>query len=320
MLKLFFGNRSWVLLLLPVLITAYVVLNMVVEYHTAESPSQFGFWGSILEEDSWFSVIGAPVLCFVNAILLNALYNRNGFKEKNTFLLALLAVVIHSYFHSFYFLSGSSIALTFMMLSLLQLVKLDQNTDGRKEVFNASLLYGVAITFYPMLLIGIPFLFLIIWVFRPFILRESSLAMTGLLIPLIYGGVYRMVLEVPLDNEGFSVTSFEWKIPDIYVVGGAMFFITIFGLRPLSIKIQQSSIRLKKLFRTSGIVLLYFILLAVVEMVFFSKVEAVSFLYVPLLLMMTYGFGSKAPKVVPTIVFYGLFIFSVSKFFVSFNL
>lgn len=319
-LKLFLGNRSGVLLLLPPLVVMYVFLNYFFGHHLPELPSKFGFWGALLPESSWWSIILAPILSLLNAFLLNSIYNRNGFQEKNVYLPALLVIVIQSYFHSFYFLSGASLAITFLILSLIQLIQLDQNSDGRRAVFNASLLFGIAITFYPLLLTGIPFLFLIIWVLRPFVFRESALAMTGTLIPLVYAGVYRMVLGLRMDNNEFSSAAMEWQIPDVYVVGGAMLLITLFGLRPLSLKIQQSSIRLKKLIRINGMLLLYFALLAVMEIFFFTKVETTSFLLIPLLLIITYGFGTKNVKFVPSTVFYLMFIYSVGKFFVSFSL
>ena len=50
----------------------------------------------------------------------------------------------------------------------------------------------------------IPFVFWIIWVLRPFILRESILTLIGFIIPLAYSGVYQMFFDYRMDSADFS--------------------------------------------------------------------------------------------------------------------
>lgn len=273
-----------------------------------------------LDERFISSTISSSILVFINAILLNAIFNRNGFQEKNTFLPSLLFVVFQSFFHSFYFLTGLGIATTIIILAFWQLLKLDQNTDGRKAVFNASFLFGFAATFYPLLLISIPFLFGMIWILRPFVLRESALAIIGFIIPLIYVGVYRWVMGIALNNDELSSASIEWKSLDMYVVGGAMLLIVFAGLRPLFNKITQSSIRLKKIFRINAMLLTLFVLVTVLEAMTYKKIESGSLGLIPLLFLINYGFGSKTPNPFNAFVFYLLCAFSVGKFFIPFHL
>lgn len=257
---------------------------------------------------------------FVNALLLNGIYNRNGFQEKNTYLPALLYVVFQSFFHSFYFLTGLGIATTLLILAFWQLLKLDQNTDGRKAVFNASILLGVSATFYPLLLVSIPFLFGMIWILRPFVFRESALAIIGFVTPLIYVGVYRWVMGIELDNDELSSASSEWKLLDMYVAAGAMVLIVFAGFRALFNKINQSSIRLKKIFRINTMLLTLFAIITLLEITTYKKVEAGSLGLIPLLFLITYGFGSKNPAPFNAFVFYLLCAFSVGKFFIPFHL
>ena len=320
MIKLFLGNRSGVLLLLPFLIALYALCALFSGYHLPSEQGHFGFWNLYIDEDSLLSRMSAPLLIFGSATLLNFLFNRNGFHEKNVFLPSLIYVVFQSFFHSFYFLTGIGIATMFLILAMWQLLKLDQNTDGRKTVFNTAILFGIATTFYPMLLLSIPFLFGMIWILRPFILRESGLAIIGFVIPLLYAGIYTWVMGISMDNSRFSSVSFEWKIPDIYVAGGAMVLIVLAGLSPLLTKINQSSIRLKKIFRVNAMLLLLFGLLAVIEVTTNGKIDSSSLGLIPLLFIIMYGFGTKNPRPFNAIVFYLLCAFSVSKFFISFNL
>ncbi|MFT5780066.1 MAG: hypothetical protein ACI837_003027 [Crocinitomicaceae bacterium] len=316
--KIFFGNRSGVLLLLPLLIVIYVACNWFLGHHLPE-PSGFGFWGELLNEDKLLGRIAAPVLILLNAILLNNIFNRNGFMEKNNYVSSLLYVVCKSFFHSFYFLSGFGIAETLLILALFQLYKLDQNTDGRRAVFNASFLIGLGATFYPIMITCIPFLFSMIWVLRPFIFRESALAVIGFALPLVYGGYYGSLYGIKLNGESFTSSSHEMVLPDLFVVGGGILLLTFAGMVPWLKKLGQSSIRLKKLFRLNLLLSLYIVLLATLEFFAYGKIEAISLLIGILILFLPYAFGDGKLRSVPSVVFYLVFFFSVSKFFISFD-
>lgn len=315
MVRIFFGNRSYALLILPFIIAGYVALNMWKHYHLPDTHSGFGFWGELLSQTSIFSQILASGFVLLNAILLNTLFNRNGFMESNNFLPSILYVVFMSIFHSFYYLDGFVIAQTLLVLALYQLLKLNQKEDGRRVVFNASFMIGAACTFYPLMLTLIIFLFWMIWVVRPFVMRESSLAVIGLSIPLVYAGIYGSVFDIQLTNEQFSSTSPEFRLEDIIVISGIVFMMLILGMKSLSTKLQQSSIRLKKLFRIILILANYALLLAILEYFVFHKKEALAIVFIPLMFFLPYAFGYKNQRSATTFVFYLLFLFSVGKFF-----
>ena len=316
MVKIFVGNRSGVLLILPILVVIYAVLNFVMNYHVPSPISGFGFYGELLPEKSIISQISAPLLILLNALILNGIFNRNGFMEKNNFLPALLYVVGKSYFHSYYFINGFGLAETFMILAFMQVFRLDQNSDGRKAVFNAAFLAGVAASFYPILLLFAPFLFIIVWIMRPFVLRESALLAVGFLIPLVYAGCYSFLFRVPISGDSFTGFATEWKFPDLYVVAAGFLLLGFATISPVSQKLGQSSIRLKKMFRAIAWMLLFYSLLSVLEVLTLLKLDAPSFTIGLLAFILTYGFGMKQVRQFPTFIFYLLLIFSVGKFFV----
>jgi hypothetical protein len=318
--KIFVENRSGVLLLLPILVVIYAILNMVFGYHLSSPVSGFGFYGELLSEESIVSQLLAPLLILSNALLLNEIFNRNGFMEKNNYLPALLYVVGKSYFHSYYFINGFGLAETFMILAFMQVFKLDQNSDGRKTVFNAAFFAGTAASFYPILVLFIPFLFIIVWVLRPFVLRESSLLAVGFIIPLIYAGCYSTLFGVPIRGDSFTGFATEWKFPDLYVIAGGLLLLGCATVSATSQKLGQSSIRLKKLFRIIVWMLLFYFLLSGLELLTLRKLDAPSFIIGWLAFFITYGFGTKQVRQFPTFVFYLLLIFSVGKFFVSFDI
>ena len=80
MIKLFLGNRSVVLFLLPFVIAIYVILNFSSNYFTYSTVSNFGFWGS---QKMPFSILTSQIVAsfFVlfNALGINAIFNWNEF-------------------------------------------------------------------------------------------------------------------------------------------------------------------------------------------------------------------------------------------------
>lgn len=319
MVKIFVGNRSGVFVLLPILVVIYAVLNLIMNYHVSSPVSGFGFYGELLREDSILSQILSPLLILMNALLLNVIFNRNGFMEKNNYLPALLYVVGKSYFHSYYFFNGFGLAETFMIFALMQVFKLDQNSDGRKAVFNAAFFAGIAASFYPALVLFLPFLFLIVWILRPFVFRESALLAVGFFIPLIYAGCYSTMLGVPIQGDSFTGFPTEWKFPDLYVITGGLLLLGFAAIIPIAQKFGKSSIRLKKLFRGIIWMLLFYTLLCGFELLLLRKLDAPSFIIGWSAFFLTYGFGVKQVRQFPRFVFYLLLIFSVGKFFVSFD-
>lgn len=317
--RLFFSNRSFVLLLLPLFIGGMYTINVFTGYHQADEQLNLGLWG-ILELDTQYLDIIAPILIYVNAILLNTLFNRNEFMEKNNFITSLLYVLFTSFFSSFYHLSGFALAQTLMILTTFQIFKLSQHEDGRRAVFNASFLFSLGASLYPIMLLGIPLLFWIVWIIRPFVLRESLLLFTGLGIPLLYAAMSSVYFDVNVDKQHFSSSSLEVKWIDISVLGGAVFLLGVASLKGVLYKTRVSSIRFKKIIRVISLQSWLIVALVAVEFLAFKKVSGMSLLLFPLLFFLPYAFGDKTPRAFPTLIIYILFFFSVGKFFIPFEL
>lgn len=319
MVKLFFGNRSFALLFLPIIIGLFGVLNFFFQHHNGEEQVVFGFWGNVDNQSYWLFQIGAFVLIFLNAIMINNIFNRNDFMERNNYLASLLYVVLMSFFHSFYFISGAAFAQTLLILVVAQLFKLSQNEDGRKAVFNAAILFGLAASFYPVLLIGAPFLFWMIWVMRPFILRESLLAFTGFVTPLVYAGVYGAFAGVKIIRDEFSSSAGEWHYYDFVVLTFLVSLLIFASVSVVLSKIGTSSIRSKKLFRMLLLMIFFSMAIAVIEFLAFNKLEGLGLLAFPLMFIIPYAFGIKTPRTFAVITYYLIFFFAVGKFFIPFD-
>ena len=320
MVKIFYGNRPYVLYIIPILVGVYAILNYFVPYHFPEQITRFGFWGDLIPQTSSFSMIFAPALVIISAILLNTTFNKHDFLGRNRYITSLLYITFLSYFHTFYFLDGFSLAQLFVILALRQTFKLNQNEDGRKTVFNISFLLGVASSFYPLLLLSIPFVFWIIWVLRPFILRESILTLIGFIIPLAYSGVYQMFFDYRMDSADFSSNALELNFPDIAILTGLVFFLGLFSVKTYFLRLKVASIRLRKLFNIILMLLLFTLAFSVLPYFLFNKKEALALVFIPAVFILTYAFGFKTQRLLPTFTFYLVFLFSVGKFFVSLNL
>ncbi len=276
-------------------------------------------WGVIGHQNHWTIQLGAFGLILINALLLNTIFNRNEFMERNSYLVPFFYIVFMSFFHSFYFLEGLSIAQTFVVFMLFQLFKLNQNEDGRRTTFNIGIFYGIACTFYPVLLLGFPFVFWMVWVMRPFILRESMLIAVGFIVPLLYSGVYSLFVKTKLDKTEFSSSASElhWLNTLVLVAGVAL--LVVLSLKGIYAKITVSSIRMKKLFRVLLLFVFMSVLIVLIDFFVFRKVEPIGILLALILLLLPYGFGEKKQKTLPSLLFYGIFFYSVAKFFIPFE-
>ncbi len=318
-IRLFFGNRSYALLFLPIIIGGFYICNYLTGYHVAREEFSLGFWGSIVHADVWFLDFLAPALVFVNAILINTLFNRNEFMERNNYLSSMVYVCCMSFFSTFYFFDGLALTQTLLILVLQQLFKLRQNQDGRRHVFNAALMFGVACTLFPVLLISIPFLFWMVWVIRPFVLRESVLAITGFVVPMVYAGVYSYIFEIRLEREQFSSSTDEFLLLDIIVLVAGLGLLMLLCAKSIVNKLRGSSIRLKKLFRMIALLIGLSGGLIILEFLVFHKLVSIGLILFPLSFFLPYAFGEKELRGFPSFIFYLLLLFSVGKFFIPFD-
>jgi len=318
MLKIFHSNKTIVLVLIPVLIVLFFGLNSFFEYHISDEEINLGLWGKYKIDSSLFSILPLS-LVGLGAILLNQVFNKNDFSSKNNYLPSLFYVLFLSLSHSFYFLDGLTLAQFFVILSVMQLFQLNQKEDGRKTVFNAGFFFGIACTFFPILFFGSPFLFFMIWISRPFLIREAAIAIVGIIVPSLYALCFLMFFDVQLDLSVINSSSNEVFVIDtaVYISTLSLFF--LFSLKTLINKIQTGSIRIKKIFRLLFFLAILFFILFVVDVLLYKKTQSITLLMIPLVLILPYAFGEKKLRLIPSILFYLFFIFTVIKFFIPFD-
>jgi hypothetical protein len=316
MLRFFLGNQLLVVLLLPLFIGGYILLNMYSDHVEPTGVLNLGWWGSYATADHlWMRFLGGGVV-FLNALLLNFLFNTNGFYERNTYIVSLVYVVLMSYFQAFYEFDGALIAHFLLIAALFQLFRLENNLDGRRLTFNIGFLAGLAAVFYPPFVCVLPVVWLMITRIRPFVFREIVLATTGFLVPLLYAFLNLFLQKQQINWNVLSTAGNYQEKHLVFLVSTGVFgllaLLSVIGIR---LKNAKSSIRFKKV---SAIVLLVFftgVLMGGVQILFVQQFEWLSFANVALCLFFPFAFFHKPTQVFGTIVFYAAFLFSVAKFF-----
>lgn len=317
MVKLFLGNRAGVLLFIPIIIGVYVFFNLITNQYAQETTVNLGLWGKTIAFSPVQSTFFASILICLNALLINWIYNTNQFLERNSYLSALLYIVLMSFYHSFYGVDGLLIAHTCIVIMLFQIFKLRQNEDGRRRVFNGALFAGLAASFHPPMVILFPFIMIMIWNIRPFIFRETILSLVGFIIPLIYSGIYLWYsgkrIELKILEQTTNYTNKQTDFLITAVLFTLLFLLSLIGIQG---RIQKSSIRLKKNIRILYWLILVAIIFGVVDFIVFGQIERFSFLMIPLSFFLTFSFSNKIFGVMASVLFYLTMFYSLINFFI----
>lgn len=316
MLKLFLGNRASALILLPFIVFVYIYINAQTNYYYQGTTISFGLWGEMANQFGLFSKITGGLLVIINALLVNWIFNTNQFYDRNIYLPSLLYVVLMSFYHSLYSIDGLLISHTFLILLLNQLYKLVQNTDGRSTIFNGAFFAGIAGTFHPPLFVFTPFFIAMVLIIRPFVLREILLLLTGILVPAIYALLYYNYFNHSIDLQLLKQASnYQKKHLDFIITASLFIVLFLFSLYSISLKMQKSSIRLKKLVRILWLFVLIAVLLGAWDYIVFQQIERFSFLMIPLSFFLPFSFTTKKNQFITMLVFYLTFAYSFVNFF-----
>lgn len=319
MLRLFYGNQSYALLLAPLIIVVYGAVNQILGIYTWPAGElDLGLWGKVPRLNPLLSQIIAGTLIFVSSLLLNVLFNRNEFFDRNTFLPVILYIIASSFFPHFYYLSGFGIAAFLLCLSFWSFFQLHQNEDARRIVFNASVLWSFGASFFPLLYFMLPFIYFIMWVFRSFKFRESFIIFLGIIIPLIYVAAYHYIKGDFSFSLWHSSSEIHIGIINVIIVSVSFILFTLLSLGSFLKNLSQGSIRLRKL---NTMVMWFSIALAgvaVSDFILYQHTGSSALLLIPSAFVLPYAFGKKNLRKESAVLFYIFFLLSVGKFFLTY--
>ena len=303
------------MLVLPIFMALYMLLNSYTHYYTQDVNINFGLWGESIVHPTVAIWLAVFVVLF-NAVAINWIFNTNEFLERNNYMPSLLYITLMSFYHSFYSIDGLLVSHTFLIGMLFFYFKLRQNEDGRANVFNGALFAGLAATFHPPLIGVLPVLFFMVWGVRPVIGREFILMILGFSIPLIYAGVYLLYSNHSIELQLLEqATNYYKKQLDFLVT--SVLFTLLFLLSVVSIRSRmlKSSTRLRKMVNILWWLVAVGVLLGLIDFVFFQQIERFSFLMIPLSFFLTFSFSNKTVGLTATTLFYLTFAYSFVNFF-----
>lgn len=318
MLKFLLKDQLLILVLLPLLVLAYLLINQQTQYFEVKSVLNFGLWGSFTLKsiEHYFTYISG-LLVLINAYLLNNIFNKNGFYEKNSYIIAVLYVILLSYYHTFYVIDGLLLSQSFIILALFQLFKLDYSTDARRIAFNVGFLIGIGVTLFPPLLVILPFLWFMITRIRPFIFRELFLTIIGVGVPLIYAVSYNYIyfrkVEFQIIKSTESYTQKEFIFLGSLILFSILVLSSIFGIQAKS---RKSSIRFRKNIAMLVTLLVLGIALGTVDWVVFKQYEWFCFIVIAIVLFLPFSYYNSRFKFVSYLLFYVTLLFSILKFYI----
>ncbi len=274
-------------------------------------------WGDSWMVNPFLANAIAGITILINSLVINLIFNVNEFMERNSYMPSLLYIVFMSFYHSFYTIDGLLVAHTFIILMIFHFFKLRQNEDGRASVFNGAFFAGLATTFHPPMVIWIPFVLIMIWNIRPFIIRETLLTLIGFMIPILYAIVFmwyygqRIELKI-LDR----VSEYHQKQTDFLITLLLFFLLFLLSLISIRIRVLKSTIRLKKLIGILAWLVFLSIVLGLADFLFFGQIERFSLLMIPLSFFLTFSFTTKTFSKVASTLFYITFGYSLINFFI----
>lgn len=193
LIRIFKANSLTLIITLP-FIAVLLWLGMILrgtpaEMHGATMP----FYGWAL----WLTQLNpaiAPVvsilLVVAEAVILNVLAQQFHLLRNQTFLPALLYVIMMCSFPEILFLHPVLFANLFILFALKRCLDLSSNTNSLSVAFDSAFLIGIGSLFYFPVIVFLFFVLVSLALFRSFSLREWIIAALGLLLPYLFIGVY----------------------------------------------------------------------------------------------------------------------------------
>ena len=293
----------------------YQILNYFFGFHPNYESPDFGLWTPYFSLNTYFSLVLASLVVLSNAVGINFLVNRNHFHERNTYLVALIYVVLMSLFNAFYFINGVLITHTFLILMLQQLFVSSNKEDVRATIFNAFLCLGLASTFTPLLVFFVPVFWIPFFLVRRISLREILLGFIAYSIPFLY--YFALVYIFGGEHQlNFMAQNWGTESNDFWFVSISLTILLIFAFIAMIQKGRTAKIQTNKKLRILTLLVFVFLFCAVFQLLSFQQLDIFSFVLIPLSILLIFCFLSYSYVLVISILFYILFAYSVIKFFV----
>tara|TARA_B100000508_G_scaffold141097_1_gene147106 strand:+ start:216646 stop:217599 length:954 start_codon:yes stop_codon:yes gene_type:complete len=315
MIKYFSNNEPFVLVLIPLLVAGHLVLDIYFPSFEMLAVGQENLWDFDFKLiPALYARTGAFVFVCLNAFLINYVFNTHEFYERNNYLPSLIYILLVFLFPMSLRLGEDLIGHTFFILSINKLFDIKQNEDARHMTFLSGLFIGLAITFLPVYIYFILFIWLGTLTIRPFVLRETLLPLFGAIIPLMWIWLidqhfYQSFIEFDSSLDYSKFGNILIFIPHVIVL-----LLIIVANKNIIDRRAKSSIRYKRILGLVIYTLLYSILVGGVILAFFETYFYFTIGAVILSIILPYAYLGSKHKWFPAGLLYLLLILNVVKF------
>ena len=321
MLNLFRNNSIFAyvfLIVFTVLIRLMPFLRIIpIDLNINAPLAQFIFnWVSTFEDYYFFSAVSARFLVLLQAWMVNHLVVKHTILMKDSFLPALLFVLINSFYPQQMFLSPQLIANLFIILMFQRLCNLYESEKPLYIVLDSGLYLGMAVLFNYDTLIYLPFILISVILMTYFNIRFILASIFGIILPIYLLGVLFfmmdnlndlfIIINNSLNRNYLNSISINWnKIIPWFLIS----FIVFASGISLQLNYFKNKVKTRRILITLVLYIVISVLLALIED--HNLVFAVCYLSVPVSIVMANYFMSKKLVILKEIMFLSLVITAV---------
>jgi hypothetical protein len=297
--------------LLPFLQTIPIDLNI-------NAPlAQFIFnWVTTFEDYYYFSAVSATFFVVLQAWMVNHLVIKHTILEKDSFLPALLFVLLNSFYPQQMFLSPQLIGNLFIILMFQRLCNLYEAEKPLYIVLDSGLYLGMAALFNYDTLVYLPFILISVVMMTYFNIRFLLASIFGIILPLYLIGVLFfmfdnlndliIIVNNSLERKYLSNININWnKIVPWFII---LFTVLASGIS-LQLNYFKNKVKTRRILFTLALFIVISVLLALIED--HNIVFAVCYLAIPVSIIMANYFISSKLAILKEILFFSLIIAAI---------
>jgi hypothetical protein len=279
--------------------------------------AQFIFnWVSTFDDYYYFSAVSASILVVLQAWMVNHLVVKHSILLKDSFLPALLFVLLNSFYPQQMFLNPQLIANLFIILMFQRLCNLYESEKPLYIVLDSGLYLGMAVLFNYDTLIYLPFILISVILMTYFNIRFILASFFGLILPIYLLGVLFfmmdnlndliIIINNSLNRNYLNSISINWnKIIPWFLITVIVFASGI----SLQLNYFKNKVKTRRILITLVLYIVISVLLTLIED--HNVVFAVCYLSVPVSIIMANYFMSKRLIILKEILFFSLVVAAV---------
>lgn len=255
------------------------------------------------------------VIVLISAFVINHIINTNDVFDRNTFLPALLYVIVMSSLKENHVLSPIVISNLFVLLALRRLFSMYRQLPCKQEVFDASVFLLIAALFYFPIIVLFPLVWIALSVLRPFVWREWILPLISLMLVAVYLVVilfwkgqlsdWKLFANITKGQYQSLIFEFNWTF---YVAFALLVVVIILSGYYMSKMITASSIRFRKLSTFSMYIVSLFIVQMVIEKLLLKNELYTLLGAIPLSVLLTFYFHNAKKEWLSGFLFYSILV------------